>query len=578
MKIECSHADRCAGCPAIDLELDAQLAKKRERLRSAIARYPALEQMSIDDTVAADPITAYRTRAKLVVGPRGELGLFAKDEDHVVVDIPECRVLAPSLMQAASAIRGMRIHALTAVDLREAIAPDGSITVLVTLVLDRQRARDRSYYEAVAEEITEALDRTSSIAVSFQEGPQILGRDLRVLTRSGEIQDRVDDTTWTYAAHGAFVQAHRAQAARIYGELRDTLARRLGDLRDRRVADAFAGSGAIGLVLAKAGARVLAIESFPPAAERAERAAREQRLELDVEIGDAAEVLSRRAEMRERFDAIVVDPPRRGLAPELRLAIAALDPVVVAMLSCEPLTFARDVDHLARLGYRASSARPYDLMPLSDEIETLAILERADPAPPRVLHRDDRLIALEKSAHEPTTPQDGRVRSLLERARATLPGLERAVPLHRLDSGTSGVCLFAIHPEHAGELAASMHDKRYLALARGITRPKGTIQRPLRIEGADVDAYTRYKRIRVVHNHSLLLVRIETGRTHQIRRHLAMIGHPILGDQRYGHEPSNRHFANKHFLDRPFLHAASIAVGDRVIEAPLAGELDALLA
>jgi 23S rRNA (uracil1939-C5)-methyltransferase len=569
-KVDCPHSVRCAGCPAIDLPLDAQLAKKRERLRRAMGRYASLASISIDDTVPADPITGYRTRAKLVAGRRGELGLFAKDEDHVVVDIPECRVLSPRLAEAAAAIRGRSIHALRAVDLRDTIDPDGNACVLVTLILDARRARERAYYEAIARELEAALG-PSSIAASFQEGPQLLGRDLTVL-RGAEPRDAVDETAWTFAAHGAFVQAHRSQAANIYARIRGALAAGL-DLRDVRVADAYAGSGAIGLVLAKAGARVIAIESFAPAAERAARAAKEQGLPLEVVIGDAGEVLERSSGL----DAIVLDPPRRGLTPELRLALGRLEPSVLVMLSCEPETFARDLDHLARLGFGTDRATPLDLMPLSNEVEALAILERRPIVAPRVLFRDGTLLALEKSAHEPTTPQEGRVLSLLERARRTLPGLEHAVPLHRLDQGTSGVCLFALRPEDAGELAARMHGKRYLALARGITHAKGTIAKPLRIDGETLDALTKYKRIRVVHNHSLLAVRIETGRTHQIRRHLAMIGHPVLGDARYGHEASNRHFANKHFLDRPFLHAASVAVGELVIESELPGELASIV-
>jgi 23S rRNA (uracil1939-C5)-methyltransferase len=552
MKIHCPHATRCAGCPAIELPPDEQLTHKRDRVARAFARYPALE-LAIDETVPADPTTGYRVRAKLVA-QRGRLGLFAKNEDHVVVDIPECQVLTPRLAKAADVVRRAQIPGLRAVDLREADR------VLITLILDDGTDPDP---EAIL-----AIDPDASIAIAYQapDHPQLLGRGLRVL-RDGPVRDEIADGVWTYAAHGAFVQAHRGQAARIYREIRDATRP-----EGARVIDVFAGSGAIGLMLAKAGANVLAIEAFPPAAERAREAATAQGLALDVVIGDAAQEIFR----AKNADVIVLDPPRRGVEPELRLACAGLGPRTIVMLSCEPETLARDLDHFARLGYHATRARPFDLMPLTDEVETLAILERGEPLPPAILFRDERLVVLEKSAFEPTTPQDGTVRSLLERARS-IPGLERAVPLHRLDGGTSGVCAFATAPEHAGELAKAMHDKRYVALARGIARLKGTVNRPLLIDGAQKSARTTYRRRAVVHGHSLLEVRIDTGRTHQIRRHLAMIGHPILGDARYGHEPSNRHFANKHFLDRPFLHCVHLAIGNLVIESPLPGELARLL-
>ncbi|MBZ0115631.1 MAG: RNA pseudouridine synthase, partial [Sandaracinaceae bacterium] len=237
----------------------------------------------------------------------------------------------------------------------------------------------------------------------------------------------------------------------------------------------------------------------------------------------------------------------------------------------------RDLDHFARLGFAAPAIAAFDLMPQTDEVEALAILVPRDAPPPRVLDREATWIAIDKPPHEPTTPQDGRVRSLLERVQALAPELARAAPLHRLDEGTSGVCLFAIRPEHAAEVASTMQGKTYLVLCRGITRDKGTIARPLKIEGKRVEARTRYKRKAVVSGHSLVEVRIETGRTHQIRKHMASIGHPILGDERYGDRASNRHLLERHLLDRPFLHAASINVAGRAIESSLAPDLEAVL-
>ena len=83
--------------------------------------------------------------------------------------------------------------------------------------------------------------------------------------------------------------------------------------------------------------------------------------------------------------------------------------------------------------------------------------------------------------------------------------------------------------------------------------------------------------------HSVLRVIPEQGRTHQIRRHLASIGHPVLGDDRYGHAPTNRFFEEKNGLDRTFLHCVRLEfehpdTGTRhIVEAPLTGDLRAVL-
>ena len=116
-----------------------------------------------------------------------------------------------------------------------------------------------------------------------------------------------------------------------------------------------------------------------------------------------------------------------------------------------------------------------------------------------------------------------------------------------------------------------------------MTPTKGAITRDLREDGKLYPARTRYRRLAVAAGHSVLRVIPEQGRTHQIRRHLAAIGHPVLGDDRYGHAPTNRYFEEKNGLDRTFLHCVRLEIdhpdtGARcIVEAPLPGDLRAVL-
>jgi 23S rRNA (uracil1939-C5)-methyltransferase len=123
----------------------------------------------------------------------------------------------------------------------------------------------------------------------------------------------------------------------------------------------------------------------------------------------------------------------------------------------------------------------------------------------------------------------------------------------------------------------------YLAAAKGVTPAKGAITRDLREGGRAYPARTRYRRLAIASGHSILRVIPDGGRTHQIRRHLAAIGHPVIGDERYGHLPTNRYFEEKHGLDRSFLHLVRIEVlhprsGARLlIESTLPGDLRSAL-
>jgi len=251
-------------------------------------------------------------------------------------------------------------------------------------------------------------------------------------------------------------------------------------------------------------------------------------------------------------------------------------------VSCEPATLARDLVHFGLLGYAAARLEGFDMIPLSDAVESLVFLEPSAAPPPRVLYEDATSLCLYKLPHEPTTPQGELSHSLLERARRSL-GLPELTPIHRLDAGTSGACWFARRPEHVAALAPLLEQgqKTYLALVRGITRAKGKVSRPLLEAGKPRAAVTRYRRVRVVSGHSLLELWPEHGRKHQLRRHLASLNHPILGDTRYGQAASNRHFEHRYGLDRPFLHCSVLRLplpgGEVEIRAPLAGDLEAVL-
>jgi 23S rRNA (uracil1939-C5)-methyltransferase len=190
-----------------------------------------------------------------------------------------------------------------------------------------------------------------------------------------------------------------------------------------------------------------------------------------------------------------------------------------------------------------------------------------------VVHRDATRLVLDKPPHLPTAPHPEWPRSLLDVARALWPG---AAPAHRLDEGTSGLVVF--RAQGGGPDPLESVEKTYLALANGVTRKGGTIRAPLREGGRKLAATTRFRRVDVIGGHSLLELQLDTGRTHQIRRHLATLGHPVLGDERYGNRKANRHVLARAGLHRPFLHATRLRWPDGLeLESPLWPDLQLCL-
>jgi tRNA pseudouridine65 synthase len=163
----------------------------------------------------------------------------------------------------------------------------------------------------------------------------------------------------------------------------------------------------------------------------------------------------------------------------------------------------------------------------------------------------------------------------------------RVHPIHRLDRGTSGALVFARTPESAASLSRSFQarqvQKRYLALVRGVPAELGTIDHPIpnSEHGPRVPALTRFRLLArsPIDRCALVLAEPETGRLHQIRRHLRHLGHPLVGDVNYGSGQINRHYRAAYALHRLALHALSVSFAHPVfatrvsVTAPIPDDL-----
>jgi 23S rRNA (uracil1939-C5)-methyltransferase len=144
-----------------------------------------------------------------------------------------------------------------------------------------------------------------------------------------------------------------------------------------RAIELFAGLGGIGLSLARAGASVVAVEIDRDAVAALRRAADDAKLPLVALAGDAA---SLPAAVRERLgarpDLVVVNPPRKGLAPGARELVVDLGAAAIIYVSCGPDALGKDLVALAASGYVADVVEPFDLMPGTSQVEVVVRLRR----------------------------------------------------------------------------------------------------------------------------------------------------------------------------------------------------------
>ena len=191
---------------------------------------------------------------------------------------------------------------------------------------------------------------------------------------------------------------------------------------------------------------------------------------------------------------------------------------------------------------------------------------------PRIVHRDSELLVIDKPAGlvvHPAPSHDGPTLVAWLGELAAGGPAERAGIVQRLDKDTSGLMVVArtedAHRELSRQIKAREVERSYLALVEGALESKtGTIDAPLgrdrrrrtrrAVRGAgEREARTHFEVLERLPADTFVRVRLETGRTHQIRVHFEAIGHPVAGDPDYG-------TAGRHGLDRQFLHSARLAL------------------
>lgn len=200
-----------------------------------------------------------------------------------------------------------------------------------------------------------------------------------------------------------------------------------------------------------------------------------------------------------------------------------------------------------------------------------------------VVYEDDHLIVIDKPAGMVVHPAAGNpdrtlVNALLHHCGGSLSGIggvARPGIVHRIDKDTSGLLVAAktdrAHEGLAKQFAAHSIDRRYFAIVAGRPKAEGTIDANLARSDANRKkvaivpagrgkrAVTRYQLLQLLRDAALVECRLETGRTHQVRVHMASIGHPLLGDPVYGRtRPEHRHTLNFLNFDRQALHAARL--------------------
>lgn len=371
----CPHAATCGGCPWQHVAYEAQIAAKRANTVSSlvhIAHYDKdVAEALVEPCVPSKRQMGYRNKLELAVGSddagRMVLGLHREKSDQLEI-IDSCPLAHNAIAKAPKALRGaLRYLQGSAGDLgiyrvgvRTSIRTKSTEVAIWTRPGSFPRA-------AAAKTIGSALHTSSIVRVMADPGKQRVVKGVEVLAGKGYWREELRGIEFKVSAP-SFFQVNTAQAEVLVSTALEGL--RITD--ESRVADLYSGVGTFTLPIEEIAEDVVAVESAASSVRDLRRNAEDNGAWIDIIGGDSARELPQMGAL----DALVVDPPRAGLADGVTTSIANAGPAHVAYVSCDPSTWARDVGRFEACGYALRRVVPVDLFPQTYHNELVSIFER----------------------------------------------------------------------------------------------------------------------------------------------------------------------------------------------------------
>ena len=378
MEPECPYAGKCGGCAYRHLTYPEELWAKRQRVQDALTRIGGLE-LTVEEILGAKNPEHYRNKSQYPVGADGSIGFF-QARTHKVVPIRRCLIQTEAADRTAQAVgEWMRRYKISAYD-------ETTGKGLVRHVCVRVNRKGESLCCVVvngnkvprepelAAYVTVAVPHTVGVLLNSntRRGNVVLGDKYRTLFGRNYLMDTLCGLEFKLSMP-SFYQVNRDQAEVLYGKALEFA----GLTGNETVLDLYCGIGTITLCLAKAAKRVIGAEIVPPAIRDAKENALRNHIEnAEFFCGDAADIAAKLEADGLRPDVVTVDPPRKGLAPEVIASVAAMGPEKVVYVSCDPATLGRDVKIFREFGYEAKRAAAVDMFPGTAHVETVVLLSR----------------------------------------------------------------------------------------------------------------------------------------------------------------------------------------------------------
>ena len=378
-KYFCPVDKKCGGCHYLHLSYEKQLHLKQKQVAELLKPFCKVYPI----TGMEEPFH-YRNKVHAAFDRTREGKIISgiyQEGTHTVVPVRSCLIENEKADAIIGDIRGLlRSFKIKTYDedtgyglLRHVMVRTGHATgqIMVVLVLGSPVLPSKNNFVKALRELHPEIT-TIILNVNDKKTSMVLGDKETVLYGKGYIEDELCGCRFRISSK-SFYQVNSVQTEKLYRKAIE-LAHLTGK---ERVIDAYCGIGTIGIIASSHAGEVISVELNRDAVRDAvKNAAQNQVKNISFYQNDAGVFMTGMAEQKESADVVLMDPPRSGSDEAFMSSVIALSPKRVVYISCNPETLARDLKYFTSHGYRAEGAWPFDMFPMTEEIETVVGLRR----------------------------------------------------------------------------------------------------------------------------------------------------------------------------------------------------------
>lgn len=358
------------GCDFGMLKYDAQLKYKKLMVEDVIKKIGKIENVSVEDVIGSEDPYHYRNK---IIEPfrksKGEIiSGFFKRKSHDVFEVEEnilnSRLGNKIIKELKSILNREKVPVYDENEhkgiLRNVMVRTNSKNeAMLVLIINAVKVEKR--YKDILMELKNKVEEIKSIYISLNPKRTNVALGDKNIFIWGEktITEEIDGISFNISPL-SFFQINLPQTKKLY----NTAVNYFEDLENKNVVDAYSGTGTLAMILSKKAKKVFAIELVQSATNDGIKTAKENKIEnIEFINGAVEDRLPELIKKGEKVDAIIFDPPRKGIEESSLLKVAESNIREIVYISCNPSTFARDAEILSRQGYILEKVQPVDMFP-----------------------------------------------------------------------------------------------------------------------------------------------------------------------------------------------------------------------